>query len=82
MIRSAKIIATLGPASQSTEVISSLIEAGMDVVRQNLSHGDHESHRALLRRGAGGGPRDSADHVPVIMDLMGPPLPARRARGR
>ena len=71
MTRRAKIIATLGPASSSSEAIAALLEAGVDVVRQNLSHGNHEQHRGLLHR-----VREVAGemglHVPVIMDLMGP----------
>ena len=39
--RRTKIVATLGPASQSPEVLGQLIAAGVDVVRINLSHGDH-----------------------------------------
>ena len=71
MARRAKIIATLGPASSSPDVIAALLEAGLDIVRQNLSHGDHEQHRNLLhqvRKAAAAAER----HVPVIMDLMGP----------
>jgi pyruvate kinase len=43
-MRRAKIVATIGPASQSPEMLGKLVEAGMDVARLNFSHGDHESH--------------------------------------
>lgn len=43
-MRRAKIVATIGPASQSHEMLQKLIQAGMDVARLNFSHGDHESH--------------------------------------
>ena len=43
-MRRAKIVATIGPASQSPEMLAKLVEAGMDVARLNFSHGDHESH--------------------------------------
>ncbi len=43
-MRRAKIVATIGPASQSPEMLGKLMEAGMDVARLNFSHGDHESH--------------------------------------
>jgi len=41
-IRRTKIIATLGPATDSPEVLRALIEAGADILRINLSHGTHE----------------------------------------
>ncbi len=71
MQRRAKIVATLGPASASEDVLRRLLEAGLDVVRLNLSHGDHDWHRErirLVRRLAAEVDR----HVPVVLDLMGP----------
>lgn len=47
-MRRAKIVATIGPASQSREILQKLIQAGMDVARLNFSHGDHESHRKAI----------------------------------
>ncbi|MEW6093099.1 MAG: pyruvate kinase, partial [Chloroflexota bacterium] len=46
MDRKAKIVATMGPASQDEAVIETLILSGMDVARLNFSHGSHESHAA------------------------------------
>ncbi len=43
-MRRAKIVATIGPASQTPEMLGKLVEAGMDVARLNFSHGDHASH--------------------------------------
>ena len=43
-LRSTKIVATLGPASSTTEVLESLVQAGIDVVRMNFSHGTVEDH--------------------------------------
>ena len=43
--RHAKIVATLGPASSSPEVIHALFDAGADVFRFNFSHGSHEDHQ-------------------------------------
>lgn len=71
MERRAKIVATLGPASASREVLGRLLEAGVDVVRLNLSHGDHEWHReriADVRALA----EERGRHVPIVLDLMGP----------
>ncbi|MFM8332855.1 MAG: pyruvate kinase, partial [Candidatus Methylumidiphilus sp.] len=45
-IRRTKIIATLGPASESREVLEKIIRAGVDVVRLNFSHGTAAEHRA------------------------------------
>jgi pyruvate kinase len=45
-----KMIFTIGPASDSEEVLSKLIEAGMNASRHNFSHGDHEEHRERINR--------------------------------
>ena len=47
--RKTKIVCTLGPATNTAAGIASLLEAGMDVVRLNFSHGDRESHREMIR---------------------------------
>ncbi len=69
--RRAKIMATLGPATNSEDALTELFEAGVDVVRLNLSLGTHESHRQLIHR-----VRRVAEtqkrHVPIVLDLMGP----------
>ena len=46
MTRHTKIVATLGPASSDPDVLERLLEAGVDVVRMNFSHGSAEDHRA------------------------------------
>ncbi|HSM71413.1 MAG TPA: pyruvate kinase, partial [Anaerolineales bacterium] len=53
MTRKAKIVATIGPASQSRETLEALINAGMNVARMNFSHGTHDQHAeriALIRQ--------------------------------
>ena len=45
-MRRAKIVATLGPASRSPEMIQTLVNAGMNIARLNFSHGSHDDHRA------------------------------------
>jgi len=49
MTRKAKIVATVGPASQSEEILEQLILAGMNVARMNFSHGTHEQHSERIR---------------------------------
>ncbi len=44
-MKKTKIVCTLGPASSSDEILRELMKNGMDVARQNFSHGDHESHK-------------------------------------
>ena len=43
-MRKTKIICTIGPATCSLEMLQKLYDAGMNVVRLNMSHGDHEWH--------------------------------------
>jgi pyruvate kinase len=66
-----KIVATLGPASTSPDVLDDLLLAGTDVVRLNLSHGTLEAHISALRS-----VRESAERtgrvVAVLADLPGP----------
>ncbi|MFQ5859523.1 MAG: pyruvate kinase, partial [Anaerolineae bacterium] len=68
-----QIIATIGPASQSIETLRALIEAGMDVARLNLSHGDQAYHaRAIenVRQAASVVGRP----VAILADLQGAKL--------
>ncbi len=71
--RRTKIVATLGPASDSRERLRALIETGVDAVRFNLSHGTHEEHseRAWLVREIAA---DVGRPVALIGDLQGPKL--------
>lgn len=71
MKRRTKIVATIGPASDSPEALCALIEAGVDVVRLNLSHGDVADHVKLvsrIRAAADAAGRPTA----VLADLPGP----------
>ena len=47
--RKTKIICTVGPASEPREVLSEMIDKGMNVARLNMSHGDHESHLRSIK---------------------------------
>jgi pyruvate kinase len=71
--RRTKIVATLGPASDSRERLRALIEAGVDAVRFNLSHGKHDEHSArawLVREIAA----EVGRPIALIADLQGPKL--------
>lgn len=72
-MRKAKIVCTLGPATNTYEQIRSLIEAGMNVARMNLSHGTHDDHEQVYRH-----IRSAADelgaNVAVLVDLQGPKI--------
>jgi pyruvate kinase len=77
-VRRAKIVCTLGPASDSPEAIGSLIDAGMDVARLNFSHGTHEEHGrrlATVRQAS----ETLGKSVAVLQDLCGPKI--RSGRG-
>lgn len=71
--RNAKIVATLGPASSSREIIESLYRAGADVFRLNFIHGTHDDHRRRLDiiRGI---EREADRPIGVLLDLQGPKL--------
>jgi len=71
--RKAKIVATIGPASQKEEIIEQLIRAGMNVARMNFSHGTHEQHAeriALIRKVA----ERLGVPIGILQDLQGPKI--------
>jgi len=70
-----KIVATIGPASDSAQVIGELIDAGTDVMRLNLSHGDLEHHLAVLDR-IRSVAAERGRQVAVLADLPGPKIRA------
>lgn len=73
-IRKTKIVATVGPACLDVETLTAMVEAGVDVFRVNLSHGDLEQHRraALLAREAAA--RASRGPVALLFDTRGPEI--------
>ena len=71
--RNVKIVATLGPASNDYETIRALFEAGADVFRLNMSHGDHEEIRvrhSIIRKIEA----DLGRPIAILADLQGPKL--------
>ena len=74
--RRTKIVATVGPASESEDMLGRLIQAGVDVFRLNFSHGDPDTHAkvaARIRKQAGHAGR----YVGVLADLQGPKIRIR-----
>ncbi len=72
-MRRAKIVATIGPASNTKEMISKLIATGVNVCRINMSHGTYEAHAAVIKniREAS---RESGYEVAILADLQGPKI--------
>lgn len=69
--KNTKIVCTIGPASDSYEVLSQLIDAGMNVMRLNFSHGEYKDHLAkinLIRQIE----KDKGYIIPIILDTKGP----------
>jgi pyruvate kinase len=71
--RRTKIVATLGPASDSPEKLRALVDAGMDAARLNLSHGTHADHAERARR-VRDVETEAGRPVALIADLQGPKL--------
>jgi len=68
-MRKTKIVATIGPASDKEEDLERLISAGINVARQNFSHGTHEEHSETLAH-----IRSISDEIGVMMDTQGPEI--------
>ncbi len=71
--RKTKIVCTLGPATDSAEGIAALIDAGMDVVRLNFSHGTRDDHRATIRR-ISEVAQSLGREIGILQDLGGPKI--------
>jgi pyruvate kinase len=73
LMRRTKIVATIGPATESPEMLRQLIEAGATTFRLNFSHGDHSDHAdriATIRQVA----HELGAHVGILQDLQGPKI--------
>lgn len=78
-VRKAKILATLGPASESREIIESMIAGGLNAVRINMSHGNYDEHAARIKTA-----REAAASlgvpISILADLSGPKIRTRSLR--
>ena len=72
-MRRAKIVCTIGPATESAEQIQALVDAGMDVARLNRSHGETEVHERVYHN-VRAAAKASGRSVAVLVDLQGPKI--------
>ena len=72
-MRRAKIVCTIGPATESPEQLQALVDAGMDVARINRSHGKAEEHEAVISR-VRKASATSGRAVAILVDLQGPKI--------
>ena len=79
-MRKTKIICTIGPASESEEMLRQLIDAGMNVARFNFSHGTHEEHKEKFKRLVRLR-REMGVPVATLMDTKGPEIRLRDFEG-
>ena len=79
-MRRAKIIATIGPASESEDRLRQLMLAGMDVARVNMSHGEREHHGEVIAR-IRGAAAELNRPVAILLDLSGPKIRTGTLRG-
>lgn len=73
MSRKAKIVATIGPASQDQSILSQLIQAGVDVVRLNFSHGSYQSHLSVINA-IRNLEKEYNRSITILQDIQGPKI--------
>ena len=72
-VRKTKIVCTIGPASDGTQVMAELLRAGMNVARLNFSHGTHEEHLERLRR-LRAVAKEQGKVLAIMQDIQGPKI--------
>jgi pyruvate kinase len=79
-MKKTKIVCTIGPKTETKEVLASLLDAGMNVIRLNFSHGDYKEHgsriasfRSVMR--------DSNRHAAILLDTKGPEIRTMSLKG-
>ena len=72
-IKMTKVVCTIGPKSEKKEVLKELVLSGMNVMRLNFSHGDHEEHGARIKtiREIS---KEIGKHVAILLDTKGPEI--------
>jgi pyruvate kinase len=79
LLRRAKIVCTIGPASNSEQMIRELMRAGMDVARLNFSHGTHRDHATVIRRLRKVAAAEGRS-ICILQDLQGPKIRTGRLK--
>ncbi|MFY9140489.1 MAG: pyruvate kinase [Thermacetogeniaceae bacterium] len=79
-MRKTKIVCTIGPASDSLEMMKKMIEAGMDVARLNFSHGTHEEHEARINR-LRQAMEETGKSIALMLDTKGPEIRTGYVKG-
>lgn len=72
-MRKTKIVSTIGPASESTEILTKLIESGMNVARLNFSHGDFNEHGERIKS-INQAAKKTGKTVAILLDTKGPEI--------
>src|SRR4030095_7445785 len=75
-MRKAKILATLGPASNTETIIAAMINAGVNAVRLNMSHGTHDDHLGNINNARSAAQRLGRP-LSILADLSGPKIRTR-----
>ncbi len=78
--RRAKIVATLGPSSNTIDIFRQLVRAGLDVARLNFSHGTHEQKAELIRM-VRTVSREEGKPICILADLQGPKIRTGKLKG-
>lgn len=74
VIRKTKIICTIGPATADKKMIQALAEAGMNVARLNMSHGNHDFHRSIIRNIKSLNKDVLKNPIAILLDTQGPEI--------
>jgi len=72
-LRKTKIICTIGPATESYDMLSKMYDSGMDLVRLNMSHGDHASHEKIIKAIKTLNKKVKYP-IPILLDTQGPEI--------
>lgn len=72
-MKKTKIVATIGPSTESVEMLTKLVEAGLNVARLNMSHGDHAEHAAKIKN-IRTVEKKTGQPLPILLDLSGPKI--------
>lgn len=72
-MRKTKIVATIGPASESVEMLKKLFDAGINVTRLNFSHGDHQEHLRRIEN-VRTAAQETGKNIAILLDTKGPEI--------